>query len=111
MLTVEDVLEEIVGPIRDEFDHDEKPMLTRAGKHGWFIEGGFPVHEFAELVGEHLEEEGIQTISGWITQEVGGFPEKGQVIERDKFTLRVLEINDQKVEKLRLELRKAPTEE
>lgn len=105
MLTVEDILEEIVGPIRDEFDQDEKPLITRSGKRGWFINGALPLHEFSELVGEHIEEEGIQTVSGWLTQELGTFPERGQVLEREHYTLRVLELDDSTAEKIRVDFK------
>src|SRR6266436_5522452 len=66
MVALENVLEELVGQIQDEFDQ-EKPLLVKTGAQTWEVSGALPLHELAELVGEPLEEEGITTTSGWVT--------------------------------------------
>jgi CBS domain containing-hemolysin-like protein len=102
MLTLENILEELVGQIQDEFDM-EKPRLLQTGEDSWEVRGDLPVHDLAELVGEALEEEGVTTTSGWVTQRLGGFPKTGNTLSLGAYTLRVEEMNGLRVERLRLE--------
>ena len=59
-VTLENVLEELVGQIQDEFDQ-EKPLLRSRGENQWEIDGALPLHELAELVGQDLSGDGIST--------------------------------------------------
>src|SRR6185437_13599200 len=63
MVTLENILEELVGQIQDEFDQ-EKPLLVKTGAETWEIAGALPLHELSELIQQPLEEEGITTVSG-----------------------------------------------
>jgi CBS domain containing-hemolysin-like protein len=87
--TLEDVLEELVGPIQDEFDTEEKPELTRFGENIWEVAGTLPLHELEKIIGEVPHEESIATVSGWMTQRLGGFPKNGDAITAGIFELRV----------------------
>src|SRR5204863_8570780 len=60
MLTLENILEELVGQIQDEFDQ-EKPPLVKTGDNSWDLLGGLPLHDLSALVGQNLAEEGIST--------------------------------------------------
>jgi CBS domain containing-hemolysin-like protein len=88
MVTLENVLEELVGQIQDEFDQ-EKALLARVNENTWQAAGTLPLHELEELVGASLQEEGITTASGWITHRLGGFPKPGDLVTVGKFELRV----------------------
>ncbi len=55
-------------------------MLARTGENTWEVAGALPLHELEELVGEPLQDEGITTVSGWVTQRLGGFPKVGDVV-------------------------------
>jgi CBS domain containing-hemolysin-like protein len=101
MVTLENILEELVGQIQDEFDQ-EKPLLTRTGEDTWDAAGTLPLHELEEIVGEPLQEEGITTLSGWVTQRLGGFPKQGQVLAIGACELRVEEMAGMRVARLRL---------
>jgi CBS domain containing-hemolysin-like protein len=101
MVTLENILEELVGQIQDEFDQ-EKPLLTRTGENTWDVAGTLPLHELEEIVGEPLQEEGITTLSGWVTQRLGGFPKQGQVLAIGACELRVEEMAGMRVARLRL---------
>jgi CBS domain containing-hemolysin-like protein len=107
MVTLENILEELVGPIQDEFDQ-EKPLLVKTGEKAWDIVGGLPLHELAELVGERLETEGITTVSGWVTQRLGGFPKAGDVLSVGAYELRVEAIDGMRVARLSLVKRPEP---
>ena len=99
LVTLENILEELVGQIQDEFDQ-ENPMLVKTGETAWKILGALPVHELAELVGEPLAEEGITTTSGWVTHRLGGFPKQGDVVTLGNFQLRVEEMDGPRVARL-----------
>jgi CBS domain containing-hemolysin-like protein len=101
LLTLENILEELVGQIQDEFDQ-EKPMMRKAGDQTWELLGTLPVHELEGFVGESLEAEGISTVSGWVTQKLGGFPRVGDRIALGGFVLQVEEVDDTRVARLKL---------
>src|SRR2546423_26297 len=73
MVTLENILEELVGQIQDEFDQ-EKPLLVKKDERTWEVAGALPLHELAELIGEPLQEEGVTTTSGLVTLRLGGVP-------------------------------------
>jgi CBS domain containing-hemolysin-like protein len=101
MVTLENVLEELVGQIQDEFDQ-EKPLLVPRDKHSWDVAGALPLHELEELVGEPLREEGVTTVSGWVTRRLGGFPKIGDTVAIGSSELRVEALDGMLVSKLRL---------
>jgi len=101
MVTLENVLEELVGQIQDEFDQ-EKPLLLRRGEDHWEIDGALPLHELAELVGQELSGDGISTTSGWVTQRLGGFPKRGDLISLGQYELRVEQTDGARVARLQL---------
>jgi CBS domain containing-hemolysin-like protein len=106
MVTLENILEELVGQIQDEFDQ-EKPLLTPTGESTWEAAGTLPLHELEEIVGQPLQEEGITTVSGWVTQRLGGFPKTGDVLAIGDCELRVEEMDSMRVSRLKL-TRRAP---
>lgn len=101
MVTLENILEELVGQIQDEFDQ-EKPLLVQISDTVWDIDGALPLHELAEMVGEELHEEGITTTSGWVTHKLGGFPQKWNELAIGTFILRVEDMDGTRVARLRL---------
>jgi CBS domain containing-hemolysin-like protein len=101
LVTIENILEELVGQIQDEFDQ-EKPLLQRTGDLTWELAGNLPLHELAELVDQPLAAQGITTVNGWVTQSLGGFPRVGDVLTVGDFQLRVEEMDRVRVSRLRL---------
>jgi CBS domain containing-hemolysin-like protein len=101
MVTLENILEELVGQIQDEFDQ-EKPLLVKTGENTWEIAGNLPLHDLEELVGEPLEEEGITTASGWVTHRLGGFPKVGDLVGLSSSQLRVEQLEGTRVARLNL---------
>ena len=101
MVTLENILEELVGQIQDEFDQ-EKPLLIKTSEQTWEIAGTLPLHELAELAGEPLQEEGISTTSGWVTHRLGGFPKIGDTLAVGACELRVEEMEGMRVAKLKV---------
>jgi CBS domain containing-hemolysin-like protein len=101
MVTLENILEELVGQIQDEFDQ-EKPLLRRQDERSWEIAGALPLHDLSDLVGEPLQEDGITTTSGWVTHKLGGFPKIGESLRVGNFELRVEEMDGLRVGRLTL---------
>jgi CBS domain containing-hemolysin-like protein len=101
MVTLENILEELVGQIQDEFDQ-EKPLRVRRDENTWEIEGALPLHELSELVGEPLAAEGVNTASGWMTERLGGFLKAGDHVTVNGHELRVETMEGTRVGRLRL---------
>lgn len=109
LLTLENILEELVGQIQDEFDQ-EKPMLLRSSETSWEVSGALPLHELEELVGESLQTGDLTTVNGLVTQKLGGFPKKGDTVQLGSCELRVEEMDGMRVARLRI-LRHMPKQE
>ena len=107
LVTFENIIEEVVGQIQDEFDQ-EKPLLQKLVDEVWDVDGALPLHELEELVGEALAEDEITTASGFVTHRLGGFPKEGDVVNLVAFTLRVEALDGMRVARLRLERRAEP---
>ena len=107
MVTLENVLEELVGQIQDEFDQ-EKPLLLKKDERTWEVDGALPLHELAELIGEPLQEEGVTTTSGLVTLRLGGFPNEGDTLTLGAYELRVQTMDGTRVERLKLTRRPEP---
>jgi CBS domain containing-hemolysin-like protein len=100
-VTLENILEELVGQIQDEFDQ-EKPLVQRLSENEWEVAGTLPLHELEELVGQPLQEEGITTASGLVTHRLGGFPKAQDMVTIRNIQLRVEEIEGMRVARLKL---------
>ncbi|GHH98588.1 hemolysin family protein [Neobacillus kokaensis] len=91
IVTVEDILEEIVGEIRDEFDLDELPLIQKVGEQHFILDGKVLIGEVNDLLGTTLEEEDVDTIGGWfLTQKFD--VHKGDTLESDGFVFQITEI-------------------
>lgn len=69
LVTVEDILEEIVGEIRDEFDQDERPLIQKLTENHYIFDAKTPIHEVSDTLGIELPEQDIDTLGGWILTE------------------------------------------
>ncbi|MSU04369.1 MAG: HlyC/CorC family transporter [Pedosphaera sp.] len=105
MVTLENILEELVGQIQDEFDQ-EKPLIEILDADTWILDGALPLHDLANLVNEPFDEEDLITTSGWMTHRLEGFPKSGDTITVGDFELRVESLEGTTIERLRLTRRK-----
>ena len=106
MVTLENILEELVGQIQDEFDQ-EKPLLVKSAEDTWTVDGTLPLHELEGLTGEPIVAGEVSTVSGWVTQRRGGFPKPGDRVSVGLHELRVEETDGRRVSRLSLKLHKA----
>ncbi|MGM7634508.1 hemolysin family protein [Bacillus sp. Hm123] len=91
LVTVEDIIEEIVGEIRDEFDQDETPMIKRINEHQVILDGKVLISEVNDLFGLDIDDEDIDTVGGWVLTEKFEVQE-GDTIERGNYTFKVIEM-------------------
>jgi CBS domain containing-hemolysin-like protein len=110
LVTIENILEELVGQIQDEFDQ-EKPLLVPMGSHLWEASGLLPIHELEEIVGEPVETDDAATVSGYVTQQLGGFPKVGDTLMIGQWRLRVEAVDGIRVARLRLLRMPSPARE
>ncbi|MFX3624835.1 MAG: hemolysin family protein [Ectobacillus sp.] len=89
LVTLEDILEEIVGEIRDEYDEDEQPPIQHISEHHKIVDGKVLITEVNDLLGLHMDEEDVDTIGGWIMMQNHEI-EEGQSVEIDGYRLKVL---------------------
>ncbi|MBS4210253.1 hemolysin family protein [Bacillus sp. FJAT-50079] len=97
LVTVEDIIEEIVGEIRDEFDTDERAEITKIADDHYSISGKVLIHEVNDLLGSHLSDEEVDTLGGWILSQNFDI-EEGESIHFDGFTFTVKEIEGHQIQ-------------
>jgi putative hemolysin len=101
VVTLENAMEALVGQIQDEFD-SEQLELTQAAENIWEAAGGLPLHELEKIIGPVPHDESVATVSGWVTQNLGGFPKAGDVFQINPFELRVEEMDGPRVARLKI---------
>lgn len=101
LVTIEDILEELVGDIEDEHDLPEPDVLV-TGDGEAIVQGKARIEDVNELLGLQISTENHDTLSGFLTGMAGGVPEEGEVLNVDGATFVVVESNDQHVDRLRV---------
>ncbi|WP_433746574.1 hemolysin family protein [Falsibacillus pallidus] len=104
LVTVEDILEEIVGEIRDEFDADEIPLIRKTGENNYLFDAKVLVEQVNDLLGTHLSDEEVDTIGGWMLTQKYDLKE-GDTLEEGSFLFKAHEMEDHHV--LYVEVKKA----
>jgi putative hemolysin len=97
IVTLEDVLEELVGQIRDEHDSDEPAPVRAIQAHVWLVRGDVNVREFADRYGLPLKTEEARTMGGLVAEALGRVPRQGDVVERDGVRLLVAQVEEKRV--------------
>lgn len=90
VVTVEDILEEIVGEIRDEFDIDELPLIQKKEDDHYILDGKVLIEDVNDLLGTTLEEDDVDTIGGWFLTRKFDI-RKGDTLEREGFIFQIEE--------------------
>ncbi len=101
IITIEDILEQIVGDISDEYDEEEEAEFVVTPEGGWVVDAQMNLLDIEEKIGIQIPQEGdYDTVAGFIFHCAGSIPPKGFVIHRNLFELEVLSSNDRMVEKV-----------
>jgi putative hemolysin len=99
LVTIEDLVEEIVGEIREEH---EKPEVVRESEQSYIVSGNVDVDRLDELFGQRPEGKESATVAGLVSEMAGRIPQKGDIIEEDGLRFEVLESTERRVEKVRI---------
>src|ERR671937_89654 len=111
IVTLEDLLEEIVGEIEDEFDLPDE-SVERLADGRIRIDGTFPIDDFNEQFGQELPQEDYHTIAGFVFGALGRAPEAGDRVEHDGLRFQVVDVDGPRIERLEVEfLRTEPERE
>lgn len=107
LVTIEDLLEEIVGEIRDEYDVETEPIVDEG--HGSFVfSAKVNIAEVHERLGIEIEPEGFETVGGYVLTRVGRVPAVGETFDFDGLHIEVLEAERRRIHKVRMRLAAGP---
>lgn len=104
LVTIEDLLEEIVGEIQDEFDAEETPSLAEQPDGSYLVDGRTPLNDVNDRLGLDLPSDTVTSIGGLLSDIRGRVPEVGDVIPLDGVRLEVVSSDDRRVLQVRLSL-------
>lgn len=102
LITLEDLLEEIVGEIRDEYDDDEVDPIQAIGEDEYIAEGSARLEEINEVTGLSLESDDYDSIAGHIISLLERLPKKGESVEEDHILYTVMEMDKNRIDKVRI---------
>ena len=110
LVTLEDLLEEIVGEIRDEYDVETEPVVDE-GNGSWVFSAKASIDEVRERLNVEIEPEGFETVGGYVLTRVGRVPQVGETFELDGLLVEVLEAERRRIHKVRFRpLQEVPVE-
>lgn len=103
IVTIEDLLEEIVGSIFDEYDHEEEEEFEKLDENTYLFDGTISLDKAERIIGVKLPTEEYETLSGYLIGQLGKFPINGEnpVIELDEIIFKVEEIDEKRISKIK----------
>ncbi|HEY9384720.1 MAG TPA: hemolysin family protein [Gemmatimonadales bacterium] len=102
IVTLEDVMEQIVGEIRDEYDTDEVAPVQRLPEGGWAVQGGVPLADLEAELGHNFAREDVSTVGGLVLTLFGRVPRPGETLELDGFRLTVDQVVRRRIRRVTL---------
>jgi magnesium and cobalt transporter len=103
LVTIEDVIEQIVGEIDDEFDVEDDQNIRKEAERLFLVRGVTRIAEFNEYFGAHLsEEEGFETVAGLLMKQFGRLPRRGESTIIEGFEFRVMRADRRRIDALRV---------
>lgn len=100
LITLEDILEEIVGDMRDEYDQDERDSIVWIGNGRYEVEGSVKLDDLNDVLGTELESEDYNSVGGYIIELLDDIPEVGEVAVKDGISYEVLSLDKNRVDKV-----------
>ena len=101
LVTMEDLLEELVGEIEDEFDDGDDPVVEE-GPDRWTVVGEYPLKDLAKLTEERIEEDDVDSVGGLLMLRMNRIPKQGDRLEEGRLTLEVVRMHAYKVGRVRV---------
>ncbi|MDQ7003147.1 MAG: transporter associated domain-containing protein, partial [Ghiorsea sp.] len=102
VITLEDIVEEIVGEIVDESDVIPPTDVWVQPDGSWVVDNTANIHDLNQLIGSEMPENGATTIGGLIVEELGGVPDGKLCLQVDSVRIEVLKIKNKRIQRLRL---------
>lgn len=107
LVTIEDIMEEIFGEIRDEYDVDEQLQVQALGEHAYLLNSRLDVGSLGKLLGLDLADDDADTLGGLIYSRLGHVPEPGEALEIDDWRFTVLSLDGRRINEVRADQRSA----
>lgn len=104
LITIEDVLEQIVGDIEDEHDIDDEDYIKELPTGDFLVKGLTPIEEFNEQFDTDFSDEEFDTFGGLVMNAFGHLPKRNEIVELDGFRVRILNADSRRVHLLRVSL-------
>lgn len=101
LVTVEDILEEIVGEIQDEFD-DEGEAIKKTENEGYIVDGKVHIEDINELLDININEENIDTIGGWVYSKLKGYPRANEKVNFAEYEFTILKCDRKRISKVQI---------
>ncbi len=103
IITLEDVLREIVGQMSDDVRKEEQ-LLREIAKNKWLVDGKLEINEFSRVVGVEIPSGPYTTVSGYITYHLGRIPQRNESVNIDKFKFKIIDSDKRRILKLIVEI-------
>jgi len=103
LVTIEDVLEQIVGDIEDEYDFDEtEDYIIREKEHTFRVKAGTEIGDFNQVLGAHFSDEEFDTVGGLVVSRFGHLPKRGESVSFDGFQFSILRADSRRLHAVRV---------
>lgn len=102
IVAMEDILEEIVGEIRDEYDHDEEQIINRISDTEFIVEGQVKLDDINEIINTDLQSEEYDSVGGIIMECLDHLPQVGETVVLDGCTLTVISVDKNRIDKVKI---------
>jgi magnesium and cobalt transporter len=106
LVTIEDVLEQIVGEIEDEHDFDEEAVILKRGKREYTVKAHTTIEDFNDYFGSRFPDDDFDTLSGLVVNALGHLPQRGESVEMGKYRFKVLRADSRRIHLLSIRLKK-----
>lgn len=102
IVTMEDLVEEIVGEIEDEYDESDEEKIEVIKEDEYIVDGSTKIDLVNEMIGTNIESEDFDSIGGYVIGVIGGFPKNGQTIECGDIEFIIEDIDKNRIKKLKI---------
>lgn len=100
LITIEDLLEEIVGEIRDEFDMDELETVTKLDENRFEIDASVKLSDLEDLIGVSFTSEDYDSLGGYVIELLDHLPVEGETVRKDGITLKVISMDKNRIDRI-----------
>ena len=104
LATLEDLIEELVGEVRDEYDEDEKDSIVCIAEGEYIVEGSVKLDDLNDVLGTKLESEDYSSVGGYIIELLDDIPEVGEEAVEDNISYKVLSLDKNRIEKVHIKM-------